>query len=796
MIHDVTEKRPELTNEQATAIKQACSLVAPNWPLDRLIAVNALWEFRDHPIESVSARLAALADIKTTMTSEYFIASYKAGKISESSLITAAREYKSESDVDELIASLNQSGPNVWLSIAEIADLNRDYHKMQWQDEITHQISQFCGEFISHNPDNNEDFYSTWLDFTRHDYGMSLLMSEKNLRQSFNHLPDNTKGLFLELIKELDLTPYQLEIYSQKLLLSINGWASYFSWQRWDSRLKNQDSHCLENLLAIRMAWDLIVWRQLKSKDEDKDFASLKTQWIHQKFEINDLIEGHNSHLRNFWIWTYAAELDYQKKLHQTLKYEPLSSAESTTLQAVFCIDVRSERIRRALELQSPKIKTIGFAGFYGLPISYQPNKTDLKRPQLPGLIAPTITVSEHFPNNEKLNNLNKLNHWKGWANSSLSAFTMVETVGWAYAFKLIQDNFFSKKKEKLIDEFSHHHEWLLESNGVALTLDEKMAITTSILNGMGLTRNFAPIVLLLGHSSETRNNLHASGLDCGACGGQSGEVNVRVLVYLLNDQELRQKLAQSGIYIPDKTRFIGGLHNTTTDQISCFEPLNDVEVETWLQEASIMTRRERSSAIDRTLTSLADGALEKALLYMAKDWSEVRPEWGLANNASFIVAPREKTRAIDLGGRSFLHDYNWRDDPEFGLLEQIMTAPMIVTHWINMQYNLSVTDNSFFGSGNKLLHNAVGQHIGVFEGNGGDLRIGLPFQSVHDGAEWRHEPLRLSVYITAPREAIENIIKSHKTVRDLLHNNWLFLFRWSENVIERYRPEYWEAVS
>jgi uncharacterized protein YbcC (UPF0753/DUF2309 family) len=223
---------------------------------------------------------------------------------------------------------------------------------------------------------------------------------------------------------------------------------------------------------------------------------------------------------------------------------------------------------------------------------------------------------------------------------------------------------------------------------------------------------------------------------------------------------------------------------------------LNDVEVETWLQEASIMTRRERSSAIDRTLTSLADGALEKALSYMAKDWSEVRPEWGLANNASFIVAPREKTRAIDLGGRSFLHDYNWRDDPEFGLLEQIMTAPMIVTHWINMQYNLSVTDNSFFGSGNKLLHNAVGQHIGVFEGNGGDLRIGLPYQSVHDGAEWRHEPLRLSVYITAPREAIENIIKSHKTVRDLLHNNWLFLFRWSENVIERYRPEYWEAVS
>lgn len=111
------------------------------------------------------------------------------------------------------------------------------------------------------------------------------------------------------------------------------------------------------------------------------------------------------------------------------------------------------------------------------------------------------------------------------------------------------------------------------------------------------------------------------------------------------------------------------------------------------------------------------------------------------------------------------------------------------------MQYNLSVTDNVFFGSGNKLLHNAVNQHIGIFEGNGGDLRIGLPLQSIHDGHQWRHQPLRLNVYIAAPKEAIEKIISAHETVRQLVDNNWLFLFSWNNSVIERYRPGLWEVV-
>jgi len=110
----------------------------------------------------------------------------------------------------------------------------------------------------------------------------------------------------------------------------------------------------------------------------------------------------------------------------------------------------------------------------------------------------------------------------------------------------------------------------------------------------------------------------------------------------------------------------------------------------------------------------------------------------------------------------------------------------------------MSVTDNLHYGSGNKVLHNVVGGHLGVFEGNGGDLRIGLPLQSVHDGKRWVHEPLRLSVYLAAPREAIAEIAQKHKVVQELIDNDWLYLFRIDDEQtsIERLYRNEWQPVA
>lgn len=151
-----------------------------------------------------------------------------------------------------------------------------------------------------------------------------------------------------------------------------------------------------------------------------------------------------------------------------------------------------------------------------------------------------------------------------------------------------------------------------------------------------------------------------------------------------------------------------------------------------------------------------------------------------MAGCAAFIVAPREHTRGINLDGRSFLHNYNWQQDGDFSVLESIMTAPMVVASWINLQYYASAADNAIFGSGNKVLHNVVGT-LGILEGNGGDLRVGLPWQSIHDGQDFVHEPLRLNVMIHAPLDAMNDIIAKHDAVRNLVDNGWLYLFALDE---------------
>jgi hypothetical protein len=259
-------------------------------------------------------------------------------------------------------------------------------------------------------------------------------------------------------------------------------------------------------------------------------------------------------------------------------------------------------------------------------------------------------------------------------------------------------------------------------------------------------------------------------------------------------------------VHIPECSVFLAGLHNTTTDSFDLFDldllPTSHapdlLTLKTWLGQAGQLARAERAPSLGLQALRQQPQALERAVKARANDWAQVRPEWGLANNAAFIVAPRSRSRHLDLAGRAFLHDYQWQKDGDFKVLELIMTAPMVVAHWINMQYNASTVDNPRYGSGNKLLHNVVGGHIGVFEGNGGDLRIGLPWQSLHDGETLRHTPQRLSVFIQAPQAAIDQVMKKHALVQQLVGNGWLHLFQIdsAQSIINRYESGQWQCFA
>ena len=454
----------------------------------------------------------------------------------------------------------------------------------------------------------------------------------------------------------------------------------------------------------------------------------------------------------------------------------PEADAERPQLHAVFCIDVRSEVIRRALENLGAGIRTAGFAGFFGLPISHRDLASDIAEPRLPVLLSPTLQSHASVPEETDLAARYLARAKRAWGRfklAAVSSFAFVEAAGPIYVAKLLRD--------ALGRVVPAQDPQPLPALDPAIDLATRVETAATILRAMSMTADFAPVVLLVGHGAGVVNNPHASALHCGACGGHSGAVNARLLAALLNEPAVRSGLRDKGILIPDDTWFVAGHHDTTTDRVELFDtdtPSPDHEesmqrVRAWLDAASVVTRTERA----RRLPRAASG---KDLLTRGRDWSEIRPEWALAGCQAFIAAPRHRTSNRDFAGRAFLHDYDWRTDNDFSVLELVMTAPVVVASWISLQYYGSAVAPEIHGGGNKLLHNVIGG-IGVVEGNGGLLRPGLPWQSVHDGEQLAHEPLRLSVCIEAPAEAMNDILRRHDHVRSLFDNRWLHLFALDE---------------
>lgn len=790
-----------VSEEVSVAVAQACARIAPTWPLDRLIAVNPLWEMRSEQFAQASAKVAALGQVHCLMPPAYYREAWQSGGIDAAALRQALAERDGALSEAQVLAALErESTPPHWHNISDLLDGFRDrQHQIAWRDEITHQISQFCAAHFQHDSPlrGHGDLYRHWLDITRQDRGIAILMGERALARYFAHLPDSSVELLELAFTELQVPAEQMADYAHALLLDINGWASWVAYERWQARLVG-DEHCqMQELLAVRAAWELVLWRHYQR--DAQIGRQLRHLWQVELQGLARLLRQHQEAQAPLLIWQRAAEIAYQHRLQGILAQAPAPTPGATPkLQAVFCIDVRSEPMRRALEAQDSGVQTLGFAGFFGLPLEYKPVGRDGVTPHLPGLLSPVLRVREGGPDAASLARTrvvvgHKSARLREWSQAAPSTFSVVEALGLGYAWKLLKNTL---RPSPTVSTSLPATEWTLRKDGRLLSPMDKARLAQGVLRGMSLTR-FAPFVLLVGHGSQSCNNPHAAGLDCGACGGQSGELSARVLADLLNDNQVRVALVQLGVDIPRDTRFLPALHNTTTDDIQVLEhgELLPQTCRTWLAEARQTAQRERSAALGIHTEDAA--ARDKAFRRKAADWSEVRPEWGLANNAAFIAAPRRFTRGLDLQGRCFLHEYDARLDLDFAVLEQIMTAPLIVAHWINMQYNASVTDPVTYGSGNKLLHNVVGGHIGVFEGNGGDLRIGLPLQSVHDGQRWVHQPLRLTAVIAAPKEALQSIVEKHLVLQELLHNGWVYLCHWDEQSrrLERYDRGSWRPL-
>lgn len=812
------------------ACAKACSAIAPAWPLDRAIAVNPHWERIGLTVREVAARMAVLGRIQVFPPREQLAAAWRSGRIQPADLQAALARFPQAAaaglDPSALIHALTQPAalPKLPLLIDVLDDDPQGQSRLSWRQAITHQLSQTCAAYFDRHqadwqPRRDAGLYAFWRDTITHDHGIGVLMGLPDIAQGLHVLPQSRQAAERWALERLGLPEEAWADYLEAVLLTVNGWASWCAYLGWEARLQGgSDSH-LRELLAIRLAWGAILLECRGGSSAQRAFAALQVAWE----QAESLMTLAHERLLVDEIWQTALEVGYQQGLARRLQFVssdaplmlPLTPPD---VQAVFCIDVRSEPLRRAIESAGPRVQTLGFAGFFGLPISYSPLGTQLNRPQLPGLLAPALAVTEDViePGSEQAplrqaalqsreRAFARTRQWLSATRWPNAAFSSVEAVGTGYLGKMLGLlRPATAPRERLEAEgLSARYRPVCRPTLSGLDLDAKLTLAAKVLHAMSMDRSIAPLVLLVGHGSQSVNNAQAAALDCGACCGQTGEINARALARLLNEAPVQSGLRERGWPLPAELAFVAALHNTTTDEIEGFDldllPASARarwdRLQPVLVQAGDQVRRERAASLGLDPRAPAS-ALLVHLQRRANDVAQIRPEWGLAGNAAFVIAPRTRTRGTVLEGRVFLHDYDARQDADGSVLELLMTAPMLVTHWINWQYHASTSEPERLGSGNKLLHNVVGGRLGVFEGNGGDLRIGLARQSVHDGSDWRHEPVRLTVVIDAPAEAIEHVIRKHAAVRHLVEHGWLHLWRFAEGGgFRRYDGGAWRSV-
>ncbi|MDG2088196.1 MAG: DUF2309 domain-containing protein [Arenicellaceae bacterium] len=536
-------------------------------------------------------------------------------------------------------------------------------------------------------------------------------------------------------------------------------------------------------------------------------------------------------------VWLEAYEDSYRDNLLSKLaenRSDDRSASKRPLAQAVFCIDVRSEPFRRHFE-QAGSVETFGYAGFFGIPMNHRSYDKDESFDLCPVLLKPSNALLElpREGQQQALENYASGSRWQQFGDhlfhkmkhSPVASFLLVDVLGIFFSVGLLGKTMLRRPYKLLMQALSR---WFVLPVATKITVGvekgEPPQVTgqpieltrgysveqqaTFVENGLrtiGLTENLGRFIVLCGHGSTSDNNPYYAALDCGACGGRPGDPNARTFAAMGNHPDIRIELAKRGLNIPDDTWFLPAKHDTNSDRISLYD-LQDVPashqddlntLRLAFKEGGEQQALDRCSRIPGTPNGMTAKEAYAHVEARGFDWANPRPEWGLSGNAAFIIGRRTMTKGIDLGGRCFLHSYDAESDPEGAILEKIMTAPLVVGEWINMEHYFSATDPWNYGSGSKVIHNVVAG-VGLMYGAQSDLATGLPLQTMNNGEIHNHEPMRLLTIIEAEPNIIGAIIGKHDVLQQFFHNEWVNLVAFNPVSFEfqRYNKNAtWESV-
>lgn len=736
----------------------AANVVAPYYGLDAAIAVNpVLPALGDGYAAAVSTAAPALGG-RGVLGERQFRAHLGAGRIGAAELAASIRRHRP--------GTLGGDVDLVEQFLAEQEAVGKEPALEAPLDPIDELVAAWCRAALAPEaaswpvPVDRLGFYGAWRAVSRRDPALP-----RSARARIAELPDAADVALVRALEQLGIDDDEQLPVMRAHLAALPGWTAAIRWRS----MTRGDVEVLD-LLAVRLA---LVWA-LESTPAPAPRPVGPT----------------GRALERALIWQEAFEARAHAAVLAQLTPGDSPAVAAPTAHLVFCIDPRSEGLRRHLERQGA-YSTAGFAGFFGIAAAVEPLAAAETAPACPVLLTPRYQVSER-PTPGSWRTAARLIDRLGTRRALRAAIKApdavagaplgwAEVTGWMLGPTAIARSVLAGRGARAgrPDEAAAPTLFDIDS---ALSLDDQIDTAEVILRTMGLVENFAPLVVLVGHGTTTTNNAYRTALDCGACGGHRGAPNARIAAALLSAPAVRAGLAERGISIPEGTIVIAGEHDTATDTLTFFD-VDRLRIDH--RQAIARLARDAAAAGRGLAAERADelpGAAtgERAAAAVARragDWAQVYPEWGLARNAAIIIGPRSLSQSADLGRRVFLHSYEPQHDADGIALETILTAPLVVAHWINAQYYFSAVDPEVFGAGSKTVHNLVGGS-GVVSGPTGDLRLGLPWQSIGTRAGLHHEPVRLLVVVDAPRERIDRIVASAEVVADLVHGEWVILVR------------------
>jgi len=760
-------------------------------PLKDFVHHNTLHAFQDMKFYDAIYKASAIFGYQTTLTLTEYRDLYAIKRITPETVARVVRQRKGDEDFDAWHTRSLYTEYD-WTLEPRIGRLRNEWRQRHFIDMdnavqpllfriVCSYIDQ--GIAISPFPFENKGLLNALRDLE--DHSLVSFFKTKKARDLL-YAKSCTITKLLEILVG-DKAYFEQYIYDQQF--AHRGWSGIVSTLEdnpesllYSKNISLEDMIILELLLEI----DTLTERQ---GDTWKPLGNGLTQSPIDMFadepstELEEVIK----------IWQDAFEWSYYDTvLAGVLLTLPTESIEEDTkpksFQSLFCIDDREYSLRTYVERLDSHAETFGTPGFFGVEFYFHPANAKFYDKLCPAPVTPKYLIKEVSKNDghthEKEIMYNKHSH------RLARGFLFSYLLGIPAMGKLIANLISPTMSPAIADAFAHmdpsaeltilHTGEKDQEKGlqVGFTMQEMADRVERTLRCIGLIKNFSEVVYVIGHGSSSANNPHHGAHDCGACSGRPGLVNARVFAYMANYQPVRELLEARGLSIPNTTQFVGGLHDTASDEIKFYDE-NVLTKENrerhtkntrLFEEALDLDAKERSRRFMSISTKQDIKKIRKDIKKRSVSYFEPRPELGHGTNALCVVGRRSLTKHLFLDRRAFLNSYDYRTDPDGALLLNVLSPLGTVCGGINLEYFFSRMDNYKLGAGTKLPHNVMGL-VGVANSSDGDLRSGLPLQMVEV-----HDPVRLLMVVEHYPEVVKKVIQSKPDLYEWFSNEWIHL--------------------